>query len=94
MLKLNFLLQATRILHVGNYDEDELNMIYNFMSTIDNSILITYNESKTILSYSSDLELYVEIVDTLINIYVEREMYENCQILMKKKEQAITILNN
>ena len=64
------------------------------MSTIDNSILITYNESKTILSYSSDLELYVEIVDTLINIYVEREMYENCQILMKKKEQAITILNN
>ena len=94
MLKLNFLLQATRILHVGNYDEDELNMIYNFMSTIDNSILITYNESKTILSYSSDLELYVEIVGTLINIYVEREMYENCQILMKKKEQAITILNN
>jgi hypothetical protein len=94
VLKLNFLLQATRILHVGNYDEDELNMIYNFMSTIDNSILITYNESKTILSYSSDLELYVEIVDTLINIYVEREMYENCQILMKKKEQAITILNN
>lgn len=94
MLKLNFLLQATRILHVGNYDEDELSIIYNFMSTIDNSILFKYNESKTILSYSSDLELYIEIVDELIKIYVEREMYENCQILMYKREQAIKIINN
>jgi len=93
VLKLNFLLQATRILHVGNYDEDELNMIFNFISTVDNSILFSYNESKTILSYTSDLELYVEIVDTLINIYVEREVYENCQILMNKKEQSIKILN-
>ena len=94
MLKLNFLLQATRILHVGNYDEDELSMIYNFMSTIDNSILFKYNESKTILSYSSDLELYIEIVDELIKIYVEREVYENCQILMNKREEAIKIINN
>lgn len=92
-MKLNFLLQSTRILHVGNYDEDELNMIYNFISTIDKSILFSYYESKTILSYSSDLELYVEIVDSLINIYVERELYEKCQILINKKAEAIKILN-
>ena len=30
-MTINFLLQATRVLHVGNYDEDELSMITNFM---------------------------------------------------------------
>ena len=30
-MSFNFLLQATRILHVGNYDEDELIMIYNYL---------------------------------------------------------------
>ena len=93
MLKINFLLQATRILNVGNYDEDELEMIYKFIVTVDKTILNYYNESKTIFSYLSDLELYIEIVDELIKVYEEREKYENCALLINKKQDAINILN-
>jgi len=43
-MNLNFLLQATRVLSVNNYDEDELIMIFNFMTAIDNEILNDYNK--------------------------------------------------
>ncbi len=92
-LSVNFLLQSTRILHVGNYDEDELEMIYKFISKVDKTILIHYLTSKTILSYDSDLELCLEIVTALVNIYEEREEYERCLILTKKKDKIIKILN-
>jgi hypothetical protein len=77
-MSLNFLLQATRVLHVGNYDEDELEMIYNFFISVDNEILNDYYNRCTILSYNNDLELYVEITDSLIEIFEESEEYEKC----------------
>lgn len=92
-LTVNFLLQATRILHVGNYTEDELEMIYTFVTKVDNDILFYYLTSNTILSYNSDLELFIEIVDGLISIYEEVEYYEKCNLLKIKKEEAIIILN-
>lgn len=92
-ITINFLLQATRVLHVGNYTEEDLEMIYNFITKVDNEVLFFYLTSKTILSYESDLELYVEIADNLIGIYEEVEDYEKCIELKLKKEQAINILN-
>ena len=92
-LSVNFLLQSTRILHVGNYNEDELEMIYKFISKVDKSLLIHYLTSKTILSYDSDLELCLEIVIALVGIYEDREEYEKCIILTKKKNKIIKILN-
>ena len=56
-MNFNFLLQATRVLHVGNYDEGELTMIYDFITSLDNDTLNDYNNTCTILSYSNDLEL-------------------------------------
>lgn len=93
-MSFNFLIQATRVLHKGNYDENELEMVYNFMTSIDNEILNDYNNTCTILSYDSDLELYVEILDVLIKIYEEREEYEKCEILMNKKEESLIITEN
>lgn len=90
---VNFLMQATRVLHVGDYDEDELEMVYEFVSSIDNEILNDYNNTCTIISYDNDLQLYVEIVDTLIKIYEEKEEYEKCEILKFKKDDSITIMN-
>lgn len=92
-MTINFLLQATRVLHVGNYDEEELKMIYGFMVTVDNSILNDYFNTCTILSYNNDLELYVEIIDVLISVFEEREEYEKCDLLKKRKDQSIIILN-
>jgi hypothetical protein len=93
-MNLNFLLQATRVLSVNNYDEDELIMIFNFMTAIDNEILNDYNNTCTIISYDNDLQLYIEILDELISIFEEREEYEKCEILKIKKEESLIIMEN
>ena len=93
-MNFNFLLQATRVLHVGNYDEGELTMIYDFITSLDNDILNDYNNTCTILSYDNDLQLYIEILDSLISIFEEREEYEMCVILKNKKEESIKVKEN
>ena len=93
-MSFNFLLQATRILHVGNYDEDELIMIYNYLIALDNDILNDYFNTCTILSYDNDLQLYIEILDALIVIFEDREEYEICEMLKHKKDDAIEIMEN
>jgi hypothetical protein len=93
-MNLNFLLQATRVLNKGEYEEDELIMIYNFVTTIDNEILNDYNSTCTIISYDNDLQLYIEIIDTLIITFEEREEYEQCEILKDKKDDALIIMEN
>ena len=92
-MTVNFLLQATRVLSKNNYDEDELVMITNFINAVDNEILNEYFNSCTILSYNNDLELYIEIVETLILVFEDREEYEKCAKLIKKKEESINIIN-
>jgi hypothetical protein len=91
-MTVNFLIQATRVLQIGNYEEDELIMVYNFMTAIDNEILNEYNSTCTILSYENDLELYIEILDALMTIFEEREEYEQCEILKTKKEESLLIM--
>ncbi len=54
-MSISFLLQATRVLHIGNYDDDEVQMIYDYIRTLDNEIIIHYYSNKTILSYENDL---------------------------------------
>ena len=93
-MSVNFLLQATRVLHVDNYDNDDLTMIYNFMINIDNDILNDYNNTCTILSYDNDLELYVEIIDSLIQIFEDREEYEKCELLLFKRDESLEIMNS
>jgi hypothetical protein len=92
MSTITFLLQATRILHVGNYDEDELRMIYDFTTQLDNVVLNEYLNNTTILSYNNDLELYVEILQSLINIFEEREEYEKCNLLKIKIDESIKLI--
>ena len=92
MSTINFLLQATRILHVGNYEEDELRMIYDFTIELDNVILIEYLNTSSVLSYANDLELYIEILEVLIGIFEEREEYEKCNVLKIKKEESIELI--
>ena len=91
-MNLNFLLQATRVLNNQDCDEDELIMVFNFMTAIDNEILNDYNNTCTIISYDSDLQLYIEILDSLISIFEGREEYEKCEILKNKKNDALIIM--
>jgi hypothetical protein len=92
-MSINFLLQATRVLSFGNYDDVELSMTYNYLTALDNEILNNYFCTCTILAYNNDLELYIEIVETLIIVFEEREEYEKCAKLIRKKEESINIIN-
>ncbi len=93
-MTFNFLLQATRVLHYNNYDDNELEMIYNFLIALENDTLNDYNNTCTILSYNNDLELYMEILDVVIDVYEERENYERCQKLKEMKDKSIKIIKN
>ena len=93
-MNFNFLLQSTRILNNNDYDEDELIMILNFMTSIDNETLNDYNNTCTIISYDSDLHLYIEILDALLSIFEEREEYEQCEIIKDKKDEALIIMES
>jgi hypothetical protein len=91
-MTINFLLQATKILTVGDYDDNQLEMIINFISNVDNETLNDYNNTCTILSYDTDLHLFVEVLDALIAICEEKEDYEVCDILKHKKDDSIEIM--
>ena len=91
-MSVSFLLQATRVLHVGNYDDDEVQMIYDFLRNVDNEHILEYNSRSTKLSYDNDLELYVEIIDAMLLILEGKEEYEKCQVLKNKKEECIKII--
>jgi hypothetical protein len=83
-----------RVLHVGNYDEEELSMVYNFIISVTDDVLNDYKDTCTILSYENDLELYMEILDICIVIFEDKEEYEKCQKLKDKKEEVIKIIEN
>jgi hypothetical protein len=93
-MSFNFLIQATRVLDKDNLSENELDMVYMYVISLDNDILNDYNNTCTILSYDNDLELYLEIIDALIKIYEEKEEYEKCSLLIQKKEDATIIIEN
>jgi hypothetical protein len=43
-MTINFLLQTMRVLHVGNYDEEELSMVYNFITSVTDDVLNDLHE--------------------------------------------------
>ena len=90
---MNFILQATRILHIGNYNDNDIKMIYEFTKSLDNNILNDYFNKNSIILYENDLTLYLEIVDALIKIFENKEDYEKCVILMNKKKESLDIMN-
>lgn len=91
-MSFNFLIQATRVLYNNKFDESELDLVYNFMIRVDNELLNMYLNNCSIISYNNDLELYLDIIDALINIYEQREEYERCEILLHKKEYSESII--
>jgi hypothetical protein len=87
----SFLLQTTVVLHDNEYSEYELNMIYNFITLVDDDILVDYKHSNTIPDYKNDLELFIDIVDKLIKIFERTEEYDKCLLLKNKKEESMKI---
>jgi hypothetical protein len=93
-MSVNFLIQSIRVLHEGNYNEEEMTMVYNYFISVDEEILKEYNDTCTIISYQNDLELYIEIINHLLKTYEEREEYEKCDLLKQKKDLSLDIMKN
>jgi hypothetical protein len=91
-MSINFLLQAVRIIHIGNYDDTEIRMIYDYLRNLDNVALNTYFSTYSVLQYNNDLEFCVEVIDKMITIFEGREEYEKCQVLLNKKEESLDIM--
>jgi hypothetical protein len=92
-MSINFLLQVVRIIHIGNYDDTEIRMIYDYLRNLDNVVFNDYLNSNKVLQYTNDLEFCLEILDKMIKIFEEKEEYEKCQVLLNKKEEALNIIN-
>lgn len=90
-MSVNFLLQVTRILHVGEFDDTEIQMIYDYLKNLDNEVLFSYFMGNNILQYDNDLQLCTEIMDNIISILESKEEYEKCQVLLNKKKLAMAI---
>ena len=93
-MSFNFLIQATRVLQSKGFENEELEMVTNFVLAIDNDVLIDYFNTCTLLTYDNDLELYIEIIDSLISVYEDDERYEICEKLKQRKDQCLIIINN
>ena len=92
-MSFNFLIQATRVLQINNYDDKEVKMVYDYAVSLDNEILNDYFNNYNVLGYENDLILFIDIVESLISIFEELEEYEKCYVLKKKKEECIEIIN-
>ena len=90
-MSVSFLLQATRVLHVGNFDDNDIQMIFDYIKSIDNETIFHYYTSTSVLSYSSDLDLLIEVIEKMIRILERVEEYEKCLILKNKKEDCLRI---
>jgi hypothetical protein len=91
-MSINFLLQAIRIIHIGNYNDTEIRMIYDYLRNLDNVVLNEYFNTYSVLQYNNDLEFCIEVIDKMIIVLEEKEEYEKCQVLLNKKEESLDIM--
>lgn len=90
----NFLMQAIKILNNERINEQELDMVYEFLITISGEELKNFNDTTTTVTFSNDLKMYVSTISRLIKIFEEKEKYEECSELKKKYDESMLILKN
>ncbi len=79
-----YLIQSTRLIKSGKYNDGDINFIYELLISIDYDILILYYKTSTLIEYINDLELYIQLVNFVITYFEEKEEYEKCLVLNKK----------
>jgi hypothetical protein len=81
----DYLLQAVKVLHTGNNNSYELNTVYEWILVVDDETILHYKKINTVVSFDSDFDLFVDLIDYLIGIYEKIEDYERCEKLLNKK---------
>lgn len=91
--KINYLIYALKILHTEEKNEMNMNFLYEYVLLTDIDTLKLYKIEKTIVP-NSDLEIFIDIIDSLIFYYENIEDYEKCHRLKIKKIECQTMLDN
>jgi hypothetical protein len=81
----DYLLQAVKVLHTNDNTEFEINTVYEWVLVVEDKTLLKYKNRNSIISYSNDLELFIELIDYLIPIFEKSEEYERCERLLNRK---------
>ena len=89
-----FLLHSARLIQLGRYDDDDINFVYELVLSIDNDLLIFYNNNSTIPQLGNDLKIYTKIVKFLLEFFENTEEYEKCVHLKTKLNQTTQIIQN
>jgi len=92
-MSINFILETTRIFHNDKYTQNDLDVTYHFLTSVDNQELIDYYNTCSVISYNNDLEMYLEILGVVMKIFEDKEEYEKCHLLKMKKEESLKIIN-
>lgn len=87
------LLKLTRALSEQTYTDEELLISFEFLMSLDNDELKEYVLNSSISTYKRDIDLYIQAVNKLIEIFEEQERYELCWGLKQKKELSIELIN-
>ena len=89
-----FLLHSARLIQLGRYNDEDVNFIHELVLSVDNDLLIFYNNNSTIPKLGNDLKIYKKIVQFLIEYFEETEEYEKCIELTDKLNQTNYIIQN
>ncbi len=88
--KLNYLLEALKILHTEEKNEMNMNLLYEYILLTDIDTLKIYKKEQTITP-NNDLDIFMEIIDSVIEYYEINEEYERCDRLKNKKIECQNI---
>lgn len=90
----NFLLHSARLIQLGRYDNDDIDFLFEIVLSIDNDLILFYNNHTTIPQIGRDLKVYVKIVKFLMQHFEDNEEYEKCITLRDKLTQTAEIIES
>jgi hypothetical protein len=91
-LNFDYLLNSVKALHSDNKSGDIIENIYEWVLIADDNLIKNYADRKSLSTYKNDLDLYVSMIDNLIEYYESIEEFEKCERLLNRKNQFIGLL--
>jgi hypothetical protein len=88
----DYLLNSVKALHSDNKSENIIETIYEWVLLADDELIKKYSERTSIDTYKNDLELYLSMINYVIESYEKIEEYEKCDRLLNRKNQFIGLL--
>lgn len=96
LMSYDFLIQSVKILHNENNSKSDIDFVYDFVMETTDTTLNVYKNRTSIISYTNDFELFIEIINKLITILEseEYEEYEKCLSLVQKRKNILFLIDD